>query len=98
MSNEEDTFNALRGTIVKSKHGGYYAFVPYFSGGRIHTYGGIHDAIKDKTICGQLITEWLGAYIKEDAFMAFVNMTEIYADRVTITYPEPGTYWSWKDK
>ena len=105
---ESGVFNVLRGTTIKSTHGGCYVFVhspevksvdqPNTKIGKIYTYGKILNIIDNKVINGKLITDWLGGWKFETNFSSYTHMCDIYAHHILYTHPEPGTYWSWKDK
>ncbi len=106
---EDDTYNSLKASlIIHSEHGGYYYFAPdgrvksetrpNDMWGHILCVGKIYDIIKDKTHQNQLITDWLSKEYKQQHIMyQYTTMCENYARHITVTYPEPGIWWKWKE-
>ena len=108
MNEEIDTFNALRGTVIDSAHGGYYLFVPDYGVGSLQTpnddvwghitaYGNIKNIIENKIIHDQLITDWLGSWKQEKMIARYKQICDIYATHILYTWPDPGGYWKWKE-
>jgi len=107
---EEDTYNHLCASqIIQSDHGGYYYFVPDYrvkavnslsndTWGHILCSGKIYEIIKNKTVKGQLLTDWLSANWRQEKMMhTYIVMCDNYAKHITVTWPEPGGYWNWKE-
>jgi len=106
---EDDTLNVLKASrVIYSKYGGCYYFVPDYrvkseaspgdTYGHILCAGRIYDILKDKEHRGQLFTDWLSTgYIPEHIMRHYTIMCENYARHITITYPEPGIWWKWKE-
>jgi len=105
---EDDTHRYLTSSvIVPSKYGGYYYFVPNYKiksadindiWGKIYCNGPIYNIIRDKMKDNQLFTDWLSKTWKQERIVErYVQMCEIYARHITITWPESGSYWSWKE-
>lgn len=94
--------------VIQSQHGGHYYFIrddrvtskalPNDIWGHIYCIGKVYDIIKDKMHQNHLITDWLSKGYKQQHIMyQYTNMCENYARHITITHPEPGTWWTWKE-
>ncbi len=106
---EDDTFNILKASKkIQSLYGGYYFFVPDYRvrssqhpgqvWGHLYCHGNIHDIIKGKTHQGQEFEDWLSTSYKLERMIGqYTAMCEIYARHITVTHPEPGTWWKWKE-